>query len=87
MTYENYQSIELDLEGILADLTAIISGSEAAEVRHFIGVGEYGLAFETLCGVIVDADYTIPRSVYQKVIDLAQRMNIDKTFWEVIKTA
>jgi hypothetical protein len=85
MQRQNYQSIELSIEILMAELRAIFSATEAAEVRNFITVGEYGLALETLCGVIIDGGYTIPQSVYQQIIDLGNRMNIDRAFWELIK--
>lgn len=82
---EYYQYLEVEIEGILADINKIISDKETTEVRHFTKAGEYGLALETLCGIINEEEYTIPKNTSQRILGLAQRMNIDKKLYEKIK--
>jgi hypothetical protein len=84
-TYEYYQSIELELQSILADLSGIIPDSAAANVRHYIDVGEYGVAHDTLCFAVVEGGYTIPPPVLQRIVDLAQVMEIDSKYLRNIK--
>jgi hypothetical protein len=55
---EYYKSIEVELGSILTDVAKVISQSEVSEAQHFIAVGEYGLALETICGIIVEGHYT-----------------------------
>jgi hypothetical protein len=84
--YEYFRLLEADLESILAELRGVLTATEEAAVREFIDAGEYGLAFETLCFVMHDASYVMPRTAYPKFLDLAKRMDIKQSYWEPIKT-
>lgn len=86
MNASHYAVLERDLKGLLTDLSEVISTDEHAEVVEFIDVGEYGVALETLCGVILDGGYVIPILVLRRIADLGARMHIPSSFWEPLKT-
>lgn len=80
-----YRELEIQLESIVGDLSGIISESEVSEVKHFVEVGEYGLALETLGGIITEENYVIPRPVYQKIFDMAHKMALNSKLFDKIK--
>ena len=81
----NYRLIENQLQAILSSLGLLLSEAELEEVQHFIDVGEYGLAFETLCGIIDEERKIIPLSVYYLIDDLGKQMEIDPAIWAQLK--
>ncbi|HEV8001711.1 MAG TPA: MafI family immunity protein [Planctomycetaceae bacterium] len=84
--HQYYQRLESDLERLLLDLSSELSDPDAAEVRSFIDAGEYGVAFETLCDVIVERGVVIPRDAHERMTELAGRMDIEKRFWSELKS-
>lgn len=85
--HEHFQALEEELNDLYREVFKMLSSpKDADQIKTFINVGEYGLALETLCGVIAEDDYTIPDSVYQKIAKLANTMDIEKRFFENINT-
>ncbi|TAJ39442.1 MAG: MafI family immunity protein [Reyranella sp.] len=79
MTFD-YRKLEEDLTQLLAAMTSL-APSEVSEVREFLAAGEYGVAFETLCGIIKEESKPVPKDVRRKIRELAERMKIDPTWW------
>jgi hypothetical protein len=80
MSY-NYQQLESDLSELLGAMSSF-APSETAEVTQFLAAGEYGLAFETLCGIAKEENKPVPVELRPKVRDLGERMEIDPIWWE-----
>lgn len=57
------------------------STAEVAEVTKFLRAGEYGLAFETLCGIVKEEGKHVPPHLRPKLRKLAEQMGIDPVFW------
>ena len=84
MTYD-YGELEARLNSILSEGGGWLSPEESEEVRGFIDVGEYGLAFETLCGIIVEEGKSISPEVYRRLVQLGQLMKLDEQTWLKLK--
>ena len=54
----DYRKLESDLKELLG-LMSNFTDHEVMEVEHFLNVGEYGLAFETLCGIVKEEGRTV----------------------------
>ncbi len=80
MSY-NYQQLESDLGGLLGALSSF-TPAETAEVAEFLAAGEYGLAFETLCGIAKEENKHVPAELRSKLRELGERMEIDPIWWE-----
>jgi len=50
-------------------------------VEQFLTAGEYGLAFETLCGIAKEENKPVPNELRSKVRVLAHQMEIDPIWW------
>lgn len=78
---EYFERIEEAIESIVVELVGVLSGSEVAYVREWNVEGEYGVAFEALCGFVADGKHAIERGVYQRIVDLGLTMGIDAEWW------
>lgn len=78
MSYD-YQQLETDLSELLGAMS--FTQSEVGEVEQFLTAGEYGLAFETLCGIAKEENKPVPNELRSKVRVLAQQMEIDPIWW------
>ena len=82
----DYTSLENKLELLLSLLTSQLSEEGLKEVRHFISVGEYGVAFESLCAIILEAGTTIPLDAYTLISELGNQMQLERDTWEILIT-
>lgn len=73
------------MQTILSSLGLLLSEAELEEAQHFIDVGEYGLAFETLCGIIDEEQKMLPLTAYYLIDDLGKQMEIDPAIWAKLK--
>jgi hypothetical protein len=81
----DYQQLEQDLFAILDSLHATLTEAESEEVRHFVAFGEYGVALETLSGVIEEEGKRISFQVYEQIHGLGERMEMDPDVWERLR--
>lgn len=82
MSYD-YQQLESDLR-VLLEAMSCFTPSEIGEVEQFLTAGEYGLAFETFCGIAKEENKPVPNELRPKVRVLAQQMEIDPIWWAEI---
>ena len=75
-----FNDIELALVDLIKALA--LSEGERAEVQVFLDAGEYGLAFETLCGILKDGSAPpIPAPFASQLKELAETMSIEPEYW------
>lgn len=76
----DYRKLESDLKELLG-LMIDFTDHEVSEVEHFLNVGEYGLAFETLCAIVKEEGRTVSTDNLAIIQELAERMEIDSSWW------
>jgi len=76
----DYQQLETGLRELL-EAMACFTPSEVGEVEELIKAGEFGVAFETFCGISMEEGKPIPNQLRPKVRTLAQQMKIDPVWW------
>ena len=69
-------SFELALLHLLQTLPREWTVGERDEARHFVDVGEFGLALETIAGIVMDENRALPENVRLQIEVLAGRMGI-----------
>jgi hypothetical protein len=77
------QQMKQDLSELLKAMSSFTS-AETAEVGEFIIAGEYGVALETLCGIVKEEKKPVPVELRPKVRMLAKRMKIDPMWWKEV---
>jgi hypothetical protein len=71
----HYRNLEEKLQELLA-IQSTLKESDRSDVLHFIDVGEYGLALETLVGALIEDQQKLPTEVEHRVRDLAVLMDL-----------
>jgi hypothetical protein len=74
---QDYRKLEAEMLALVTSLDGVFTDQEAQEVRRFIDVGEYGVAFETLRAIVQDERKTISESTAAHLVRLAQQMCIE----------
>jgi hypothetical protein len=67
---ERFIIIEQVFESILVEIEASLNASDLKEIKEFIEVGEYGLAFEVLDEIIGLKEIEISAEMEKKMISL-----------------
>ena len=75
--------LERELRQLLGGMMSF-SPSETAEVEQFLQVGEYGVAFETICGIVKEEGRDVPNGLRLSFRRLAEQMDIDQEWWAEI---
>jgi hypothetical protein len=78
---ENYHKIETRLTTLLNWITSTTHDINVDDVREYIDVGEYGLAYDALCSILSLFDAPIPADIRAEIITLGDLMNIDPRSW------
>ena len=72
---EHFRDLEEKLVTLLKELPAL-SDSDRSEVLHFLDVGEYGLALETLVGSMVKDRQVLSSEIVLRIRNLAGLMGL-----------
>jgi hypothetical protein len=86
MGYDHKQ-LERDLLAILDSIHETLTESESEEVRHFVEHGEYGVALETLSGIIEEEGKRISFEAYEQIHGLGERMEMEPEVWERLRVS
>jgi hypothetical protein len=79
LSLENYyDELETRLGSILLTLGPQLSPEESWEVNHFLDVGEYGLALQTLTDLLIEERKKIRRGTYNDIAEVAKRMGMER---------
>lgn len=81
----DYPLLEERLGSLLSSDAGHLTADEKREVRDFIEVGEYGLAYETLCDIITEGNKTISSDTYDRLAALGRRMEFAEDVWSRLR--
>lgn len=77
--YLSYERLKNELRVLFSALDIVLSPRECAEVAQFIDVAEYGIALESIAGIIVEGQRKLTPATFQRMADLARRMDIEES--------
>ena len=80
----NYTLLETKLGALLDSLEEVFTPSEISEVRQFLDAGEYGLALETICGIIAEEQKPVGNQVLEQIRVLRDLMQLDSELVSVV---
>jgi hypothetical protein len=69
-------NIALGIASLLREQSGVLSPPERAEVDRFLDAGEYGLALDTLCWILVEEHKPISNDTLRKIESLAEVMDV-----------
>jgi hypothetical protein len=81
----DYAFLEDQLNAIILSLDERLSRDKIKDVNEFIKVGEYGLAYETLCSIVVESERSIPPDIHLQLVRLGQKMEMTEDVWLKLK--
>ncbi len=73
----DYTLLEERLSALLNLLGDVFTRGEVGEVQQFLDAGEYGLALETVCGIITEEQKKVGTEVVKQVEELRDLMELD----------
>lgn len=73
---EHFHHLEEELTALLKEVAAL-KHSDRSEVAHFLDMGEYGLALETLVGAAMEVGVSLSAEVVLRLRSLARLMEIE----------
>jgi len=53
----------------------MLSANEASELREFIDAGQFALAIETLCGILVEEEKHVTPELYSRIHNLVETLD------------
>lgn len=71
------RAVVVELLGLLA-YAAGVRGTEAEDVDQLVGVGEYGVALESLVGAVIEDGARLPAAFHFLAILTADRLGMSK---------
>jgi plasmid maintenance system antidote protein VapI len=83
--FDYYKYLDSQLRNLILAPGEWLTQDEFKEVSDFIDVGEYGVAFETLCSLLVEENKGITQEKYQKIAELGKVMGIEEDTWLQLK--
>lgn len=72
-----YQGLENHFVNLMKKLEPILTSSEISEVSEFIDYNEYGLALDTIVGIIVEEGKIIDNNILKQMIEISIIMDVD----------
>jgi hypothetical protein len=72
-----FDQIELLFKQLLNASEPVLSEAELDEIRHFVDVGEYGLALETAVDIFAEERKVLPPGAIRCISSLAGTMKLD----------
>ncbi len=76
-----HTDLEQRIAGLLASLASSLTDDEQGEVHEFLDATEYGLALETLSGILVEEDKPIEARILYEFDELSRAMRLrDEAF-------
>jgi hypothetical protein len=75
----NYEMLEKELQSIISFYQGQVTLDEVAD---FVDFGEYGVAYDLLCSLLIQDGVTMPKQVYERFVALGKRMELDEFSWE-----
>lgn len=79
--------VTAEFHGLIHSSHGTLSENERRELLEFIEAQEFNLAFETLCGFLVDQNRRVPPDLYFRIHSLGERLDgIDPYIVENVKS-
>jgi plasmid maintenance system antidote protein VapI len=77
----DYNFLDKQLNALISSMIDSLSQDEISELRELLDAGEYGVAYETLCSIIVERNKLITKQMYAQLIELGQKMQMTEDTW------
>ena len=81
----DYKVVENKLNQALALVSDILSDNQREFIQSYIKAGEWNLALETLCDLLIEGELPVNLKTYNLLEEVGVALNMDEQTWEVLK--
>ncbi len=81
----HYIRLRDSLFEITRQVEPIFTETEKSEVFEYINVGEYGLAFDAICSIVLEKNRTVTREVYDRLNEVGNAMELNPSTWTKLR--
>ncbi|MCU0542794.1 MAG: MafI family immunity protein [Oscillatoriaceae cyanobacterium Prado104] len=74
-----------NLNEVLAQLKESISDTQVEFLQSYINAGEWNLALETLCDLLIEEEIPINSRGYELLQEVGNVLNVEGETWEMLK--
>ncbi|MEK0182076.1 MAG: MafI family immunity protein [Oscillatoriales cyanobacterium] len=73
------------LNEVLAQLKEILSETQIEFLQSYINAGEWNLALEILCDILIEEEIPIDLKGYELLQEVGNILNMERETWEMLK--
>jgi len=81
----DYKIVVKKLNEVLAQLKEVFSGAQIEFLQSYINAGEWNLALETLCDILIEEEIPIDLKAYELLQEVGNILNMERETWEMLK--
>ena len=81
----DYKIVVKKLNEVLAQLKQILSDNQIEFLQSYINAGEWNLALEILCDILIEEEIPIDLNSYELLQEVGDSLNMELETWEMLK--
>ena len=81
----DYKIVVKNLNEVLAKLKESLSDTQIEFLQSYINAGEWNLALETLCDILIEEEIPIDSRGYELLQEVGNTLSMEKETWEMLK--
>ena len=81
----DYKIVVKKLNEVLAQLKEVFSDAQIEFLQSYINAGEWNLALETLCDILIEEEIPIDLKAYELLQEVGNILNMERETWEMLK--
>jgi hypothetical protein len=81
----DYKIVVKKLNEVLTQLKEVFSDGQIEFLQSYINAGEWNLALETLCDILIEEEIPIDLKAYELLQEVGNILNMERETWEMLK--
>lgn len=81
----DYKIVVKKLNEVLSQLKEFFSDAQIEFLQSYINAGEWNLALETLCDILIEEEIPIDLKAYELLQEVGNILNMERETWEMLK--
>ncbi|MGL6136945.1 MAG: MafI family immunity protein, partial [Planktothrix sp.] len=81
----DYKIVVSKLNEVLAQIKEVFSDTQIEFLQSYINAGEWNLALEILCDILIEEEIPIDLKSYELLQEVGNILNMERQTWEMLK--
>ena len=81
----DYKVVETKLHQVINIIKPQLSETQIEFLQSYINAGEWNLALETLCDILIEEEIPIDSRGYELLQEVGNTLSMEKETWEMLK--